>query len=132
MEKSCPGKKGQPPSRVNLSKRLYEKYIDPFAWVKGSKQRSRKIWLRRLDGIVPSRQYAVPYAVLYKLCIDMYDICNICKICTPIRSVKNLHCIIMEKIGPARRVTLPSQFSVQTNRTRSRAIAYQRLKTKDN
>ena len=77
MEKSCPGKKGQPPSRVNLSKRLYEKYIDPFAWVKGWKQRSRTIWLRRLDGIVPSSRYEVPYAVLYKLCIDMYDICII-------------------------------------------------------
>ena len=31
MEKSCSKKKGQPPNRVNLSKRLYEKYIDPFA-----------------------------------------------------------------------------------------------------
>ena len=31
MEKSCPGKEGHPPSRVNLRERLYEKKIDPFA-----------------------------------------------------------------------------------------------------
>ena len=31
MEKSCPGKEGHPPSRVNFSERLYEKKVDPFA-----------------------------------------------------------------------------------------------------
>ena len=31
MEKSCPGKEGHPPSRVNFSKHLYEKKVDPFA-----------------------------------------------------------------------------------------------------
>ena len=34
MEKSCPGKEGHPPSRVNFSERLYEKKVDPFARVK--------------------------------------------------------------------------------------------------
>ena len=34
MEKSCPGQEGHPPSRVNFSKRLYEKNVDPFARVK--------------------------------------------------------------------------------------------------
>ena len=33
MEKSCPGKEGHPPSRVNFSERLYEKKVDPFARV---------------------------------------------------------------------------------------------------
>ena len=47
MEKSCPGKKGQPPSRVNYMR-------NPFAQVKSWKQRSRKIWLRRLERIVPA------------------------------------------------------------------------------
>ena len=31
MEKSCPEKEGHPPSRVNFSKCLYEKKVDPFA-----------------------------------------------------------------------------------------------------
>ena len=31
MEKSCPGKEGHPPSRVNFSDRLYEKKVDPYA-----------------------------------------------------------------------------------------------------
>ena len=31
MEKSCPGKEGHPPSRVNISEHLYEKKVDPFA-----------------------------------------------------------------------------------------------------
>ena len=31
MEKSCPGKEGHPPSRVNFNKHLYEKKVDPFA-----------------------------------------------------------------------------------------------------
>ena len=31
MEKSCPGKEGHHPSRVNFSERLFEKKIDPFA-----------------------------------------------------------------------------------------------------
>ena len=31
MEKSCPGKEGHPPSRVNFSERLYEKKIYPFS-----------------------------------------------------------------------------------------------------
>ena len=31
MEKSCRGKEGHPPSRVNFSERLYEKKVDPFA-----------------------------------------------------------------------------------------------------
>ena len=31
MEKSCPGKEGHPPSRVNFSERLYEKKVDPFS-----------------------------------------------------------------------------------------------------
>ena len=30
-EKSCPGKKGHPPSRFNFSELLYEKKVDPFA-----------------------------------------------------------------------------------------------------
>ena len=30
MEKSCPGKEGHPPNRVNFSERLYEKKVDPF------------------------------------------------------------------------------------------------------
>ena len=34
MEKSCPGQEGHPPSRVNLSERLYEKKVDPFARAK--------------------------------------------------------------------------------------------------
>ena len=31
MEKSCPRKEGNTPSRVNFSERLYEKKVDPFA-----------------------------------------------------------------------------------------------------
>ena len=31
MEKSCPGREGHPPSRVNFSECLYEKIVDPFA-----------------------------------------------------------------------------------------------------
>ena len=31
MEKSCSGKEGHPPSRVNFSERWYEKKVDPFA-----------------------------------------------------------------------------------------------------
>ena len=31
MEKSCPGKEGHTPSRVNFSEHLYEKKVDPFA-----------------------------------------------------------------------------------------------------
>ena len=34
METSCPGQEGHPPSRVNFSKRLYEKKVDPTARVK--------------------------------------------------------------------------------------------------
>ena len=34
MEKSCPGQEGHPPSRVNLTERLYEKKVDPFARAK--------------------------------------------------------------------------------------------------
>ena len=30
MEKSCPGKAGHPPSRVNFSERLYEKKLTPL------------------------------------------------------------------------------------------------------
>ena len=33
-EKSCPGQEGHPPSRVNFSKRFYERNVDPFAQVK--------------------------------------------------------------------------------------------------
>ena len=33
-EKSCPGQEGHHPSRVNFSKRLYEKKVDHFARVK--------------------------------------------------------------------------------------------------
>ena len=29
MEKSCPGKEGHPPSRVNFSERLHEKKVEP-------------------------------------------------------------------------------------------------------
>ena len=31
MEKSCHGKEGHPPSRVNFSEHLYGKKVDPFA-----------------------------------------------------------------------------------------------------
>ena len=31
MKKSCPGKEGHPPRRVNFIERLYEKKVDPFA-----------------------------------------------------------------------------------------------------
>ena len=31
MEKSCRGKEGHPPSRVNFSEHLYGKKVDPFA-----------------------------------------------------------------------------------------------------
>ena len=31
MEKSCTGKEGHLPSRVNFSERLYNKNVDPFA-----------------------------------------------------------------------------------------------------
>ena len=34
-EKSCPGQEGHPPGWVNFNEHLYEKKIDPFAWVKG-------------------------------------------------------------------------------------------------
>ena len=37
MEKSCPGKEGHPPSRVNFSERLYEKKVDPFARANSSR-----------------------------------------------------------------------------------------------
>ena len=30
MEKSCLGKEGHPPSRVNFGERLHEKKVDPF------------------------------------------------------------------------------------------------------
>ena len=34
MEKSCPGQEGHPASRVNFTKRLYEKKVDPSARAK--------------------------------------------------------------------------------------------------
>ena len=33
-EKSCPRQEDHPPSRVNFSKRFYERKVDPFAQVK--------------------------------------------------------------------------------------------------
>ena len=73
MEKHCPGQEGHPPSRVNFSKCLYEKKVDPFARAKS--------WLRmllssRLDQVDPAGQAKV---------------------------------FIWRKVGPARKVALPSK-----------------------
>ena len=74
MEKSCPGKEGHPPSRVNFSERLYEKKVDPFARANSAPACSD--CLDRLDGVDPAGRAKV---------------------------------FIWRKVGPARRVTLPSK-----------------------
>ena len=48
MEKSCPGKKGHPPSRVNFIERLYEKKVDPFAQANGTRAYSDYLALTEL------------------------------------------------------------------------------------
>ena len=69
MEKSCPGKEGHPPSRVNFSERLYEKKVDPFARANSARACSDCLALteltrlgepKRLYGDGPARRVTLP------------------------------------------------------------------------
>ena len=48
MEKSCPGKEGHPPSRVNFSERLCEEKVDPFPRANSARARSDCLALTEL------------------------------------------------------------------------------------
>ena len=79
MEKCCAGQKGNPPSRVNFSERLYEKKVDPFALVKS--------WLSN------DRDSA-------RACSDRLALTELTPLGKP-------NCLYGENVDPARRVTLP-------------------------
>ena len=48
MEKSCAGKEGHPPSRVNFSERLYEQKVDPSARANSARACSDYLFLLQL------------------------------------------------------------------------------------
>ena len=77
MEKSFPGKEGHSPSRVNLSERLYEKKVDPFARVKS--------WLSSDNSTRACSERLV------------------------LTEAGRVKVFIWRKVGPTRRVTLPSK-----------------------
>ena len=54
VELSFPGKEDHPPNRVTFGERLYAKNVDPFARVKSWQQRSRMLWLFRLNRYDPA------------------------------------------------------------------------------
>ena len=69
MEKSCPGKEGHPPSRVNFSERLYEKNVDLFAQANSacacsnflaSTELTRLGGPKCLHGVGPARRVTLP------------------------------------------------------------------------
>ena len=80
MEKNCPGQEGRPPSRVNLSEGLYQKRGDPLC---------------PIQELAFQRQQCS--SMLWSSRLDRVDPAGQGKV------------FIWRKVGPARKVTLPSK-----------------------